>query len=136
MLCDRRHDRAPAPVGSPRSANPIERRSTLITLDDLTPEAEPTSPPTTSRPTAQVAGAELSQYMRWGLALLSLGAAGIHFAVTGLHFGETWYHGTFFAMVAWLQLIWAVALLVKPSRRLLLAGIIGNLAVAEVWLVS
>jgi hypothetical protein len=29
-----------------------------------------------------------------------------------------------------------VALLVKPSRRLLLAGIIGNLVVAEVWLVS
>jgi len=110
----------------------------LITLDDLTPEGEPASPPTSrpTTPTTQAAGAELSQYMRWGLALLSLGAAGVHFAVTGLHFGETWYHGTFFAMVAWLQLIWAVAILVKPSRRLLLAGIVGNLVVAEVWLVS
>jgi hypothetical protein len=110
----------------------------LITLDDLTLEGEPTGPPT-SPPTARreaPKGAELSQYMRWGLAMLSLGAAGVHFAVTGLHFGETWYHGTFFAMVAWLQLIWAVAILVQPSRRLLLAGVIGNLVVAEVWLVS
>jgi hypothetical protein len=107
---------------------PTEPEVTLITLDDLTVE-EPAPEP--ARP-----GGDLSQYMRWGLALLSLGAAGIHFAVTGLHFGETWYHGTFFALVAWLQLIWAVALMVKPSRRLLLAGIIGNLAVAEVWLVS
>ena len=66
----------------------------LITLDDLTPEGEPASPPTSrpTTPTTQAAGAELSQYMRWGLALLSLGAAGVHFAVTGLHFGETWYH--------------------------------------------
>ena len=31
---------------------------------------------------------------------------------------------------------WAVAIIAKPSRRLLLAGIIGNLVIAEVWLVS
>jgi len=108
----------------------------LITLDDLTLEGEPASPPTSRPVSPRAPGTELSQYIRWGLALLSLGAAGVHFAVTGLHFGESWYHGTFFAMVAWLQLIWAVAILMKPSRRLLLAGIIGNLVVAEVWLVS
>jgi hypothetical protein len=102
----------------------------LITLDDLTlDEASSTAP-------SQAPSTELSQFVRWGLALLSLGAAGIHFAVTGMHFGESWYHGTFFAMLAWLQLLWAVAVLVKPSRRLLLAGIIGNIVAIEVWLVS
>ena len=52
----------------------------MITLDDLTLEGEPTGPPT-SPPTARreaPKGAELSQYMRWGLAMLSLGAAGVH----------------------------------------------------------
>jgi len=78
----------------------------------------------------------MRQYFRWGLAMLSLGAAGIHFAVMSDHFNLTWYHGTFFAVTAWLQLAWAVAIVVKPSRRLLIAGIIGNLVIAEIWLVS
>src|SRR5438128_9323698 len=78
----------------------------------------------------------MRQYLRWGLAMLSLGAAGIHFAVMSDHFTLTWYHGAFFAATAWLQLAWAVAIVVKPSRRLLLAGVIGNLVIAEVWLVS
>jgi hypothetical protein len=101
----------------------------LITLDDLTIEEAETEATKSRSDTA-------NQYLRWTLALLSLGAAGIHLAVMGDHFGETWYHGSFFAAVAWLQVAWAVAIVVKPSRRLLLAGIIGNLVVAEVWLVS
>jgi hypothetical protein len=110
----------------------------LITLDDLTLEGEPASPPT-SRPEAPPRasdGTSGRHYLRWGLAILSLGAAGIHFAVMGDHFNETWYHGSFFAAIAWLQLAWAVAIVMKPSRRLLLAGVIGNLVIAEVWLVS
>jgi hypothetical protein len=78
----------------------------------------------------------LRTYLRYGLGLLSLVAAGLHFAVMADHFNETWYHGTFFAVVAWLQLAWAAAIVLKPSRRVLLAGIIGNLVIAEVWLVS
>ena len=109
----------------------------MITLDDLTLEGEPASPPT-RRPEAPRApeATSVRDYVRWGLAILSLGAAGIHFAVMGDHFNLTWYHGAFFAATAWLQLAWAVAIVMKPSRRLLLAGIIGNLVVAEVWLVS
>ena len=111
----------------------------MITLDDLTLEGEPASPPT-SRPVPPRVSASgssaMRQYLRWGLAMLSLGAAGIHFAVMSDHFNLTWYHGSFFAATAWLQLAWAVAIVVKPSRRLLVAGIIGNLVVAEIWLVS
>jgi hypothetical protein len=36
----------------------------------------------------------------FGTALLSLGAAGIHFAVLGSHFEEWWGYGVFFAVVA------------------------------------
>jgi hypothetical protein len=111
----------------------------MITLDDLYLEGEPASPPTSrpEPPRVSTAGnAALRQYLRWGLAMLSLGAAGIHFAVMGDHFNLTWYHGAFFAATAWLQLAWAVAIVVKPSRRLLVAGIIGNLVIAEIWLVS
>ncbi len=110
----------------------------MITLDDLTPEGETAAPPTSPpRQAPRVDdGNSLRQYVRWGLAMLSLGAAGIHLAVMGDHFNETWYHGSFFAAIAWLQLAWAVAIVMKPSRRLLLAGVIGNLVIAEVWLVS
>ena len=103
----------------------------MITLDDLTQEE-----PATQQGGKPPESTELSQYVRWGLAMLALGAAFIHFAVTADHFNQSWYHGSFFAAVAWLQLAWAVALVVKPTRRVLLAGIIGNLVVAEVWLVS
>ena len=111
----------------------------MITLDDLTLEGEPPTPPTSrpAPPRVSVSGSSaMRQYLRWGLAMLSLGAAGIHFAVMSDHFNLTWYHGAFFATAAWLQLAWAVAIVMKPSRRLLLAGIIGNLVIAEVWLVS
>jgi hypothetical protein len=114
----------------------------MITLDDLTqeePARERREEPARERrdgPSGPSSDIGLQQYVRWGIALLSLGAAGIHFAVMGDHFNETWYHGSFFAAVAWLQLAWAVAVVLKPSRRVLLAGIIGNLVIAEVWLVS
>jgi hypothetical protein len=70
------------------------------------------------------------------LALLSLAAAAIHVAVMGEHFGEFFAHGVFFAVVAWLQAAWAVAILVAPSRALLWAAAIGNVVVVAVWVVS
>jgi hypothetical protein len=104
----------------------------LITLDDLTLD-EATE---TKRHSTRPSGTDMRQYLRWGLAFLSLGAAGIHFAVMGDHFNETWYHGSFFAAIAWLQLAWAVAIVMKPSRKVLIAGIVGSLVIVEVWLVS
>lgn len=104
----------------------------MITLDDLTLD-EATE---TKRHSTRPSGTDMRQYLRWGLAFLSLGAAGIHFAVMGDHFNETWYHGSFFAAIAWLQLAWAVAIVMKPSRKVLIAGIVGSLVIVEVWLVS
>jgi len=70
------------------------------------------------------------------LAALSMAAAAIHFAVMEEHFAEYVAFGVFFSVVAWLQAIWAVGVIVLPSRRLLLAGLVGNTLVILVWLVS
>ena len=78
----------------------------------------------------------VGRYLRWFLAALSAGAGVIHFAVSGGHFDVAWTHGAFFAVVAWLQLGWAAAVVLKPTRRLLLAGAVGNALVILTWAVS
>src|SRR5688572_15028400 len=78
----------------------------------------------------------VGRYLGWFLVALSLGAGVIHFAHAGEHFDLTWYHGTFFAVVAWLQLSWAAAIVVKPTRPLLALGALGNAAVVATWIVS
>ena len=78
----------------------------------------------------------VGRYLGWFLVALSLGAGVIHFAHAGEHFDLTWYHGTFFAVVAWLQLSWAAAVIVRPTRNLLLVGMLGNVVVIGTWIVS
>ena len=81
-------------------------------------------------------GQRISRYLRWLVALISLAAASIHFAVTGEHFAEAWTVGTFFVLVAWVQVFFAALLLLRPTRLLLLGGIAFNLAVIAVWAIS
>ena len=78
----------------------------------------------------------VGRYLRWLLAALSLGAGVIHFAVSGEHYDVSWAHGTFFAVVAWLQLSWAIAVVLRPTRSLLTAGVLLNAVVLGVWAVS
>ena len=71
------------------------------------------------------------------LALVSsAAAAGIHAAVGPTHFEEGLLIGSFFAVAALAQLGWAAAVLVAPSRRLLLIGAVGNLAIVALWLAT
>jgi hypothetical protein len=72
----------------------------------------------------------------WAVALLTGGAAAIHFGVMGEHAGVSWTHGLFFAVVGWLQIAAAGALVLKPSRQLLIGTALLNLAVIGVWVVS
>jgi hypothetical protein len=51
-----------------------------------------------------------------GLAMLSVLAAVIHFAVAGSHFQEYWLFGVFMLGVAWLQLGWAARCWTPASR--------------------
>jgi hypothetical protein len=70
------------------------------------------------------------------LGIMSMAAAAIHFAVMGEHFAEYLAFGVFFSVVAWAQALWAVGVIVRPSRRLLLVGLVGNALVILVWLTS
>jgi hypothetical protein len=78
----------------------------------------------------------IGRYLRWLLVALSLAAGAIHFAEVGDHFNLSWKHGVFFAVVAWLQLSWAVAFLVAPTRKLLAAAALGNSLIVMLWAVS
>src|SRR3954454_14051283 len=69
------------------------------------------------------------------LGAASLGTAVLHAAFAPGHFTETWSHGLFFAVLAWLQLALAVALVAFPSRRVFALGTL-NLAVIAVWVMS
>ena len=76
------------------------------------------------------------RYLRWLLAALSLGAGVIHLAVSGENYQLSWMHGMFFAVVGWLQISWAVAVILRPKRRLLTAGVLLNAGIIGVWVMS
>ena len=78
----------------------------------------------------------VGRYLCWLLAALSAGAAFIHFAVSGEHYELSWLHGSFFAAIAWLQLAFAVGVILRPSRRLLVAGIVLSSGIIGVWAMS
>jgi hypothetical protein len=78
----------------------------------------------------------VGEVVGWSLAAASVASAAIHFSVIGEHFHEAWYFGTFFAIVAWLQLAWAVGVVTRPSRRTLLAGAVLQSAIVVVYLWS
>ena len=71
-----------------------------------------------------------------GLAMLSVLAAVIHFAVAGSHFQEYWLFGVFMLSVAWLQLGWAAAALFRPTRLLVSSGAVLNAAVIVVYILT
>jgi len=67
---------------------------------------------------------------------LSLLAAIIHLWVMPEHFEEWWGYGTFFLVVALAQRLYALFLLRRPSRPLLLLGVAGNLTIVILWLAT
>ena len=72
----------------------------------------------------------------YAAAALSLVAALIHLWVMPEHMEEWWGYGTFFLVLAVVQALYAVALVRRPRRWLLVAGIVGNLAVIGLWVVT
>ena len=69
------------------------------------------------------------------LGVAALGTALVHAAFTPSHWAETWSHGLFFAVVAWLQLALAVALVARPSRRIFALATL-NILVIATWVIS
>ena len=80
-----------------------------------------------------------TEYERWlrpALALLSAGAAVIHFVVIPGHWDEYWGQGLFFIVAAVAQLLWAVWIIVAPSPLIYLAGAAGNAVIVVMWIVT
>ena len=91
------------------------------------------SPHTTTPPGGQAADRPVATVISASLALLSAGAATVHFAVLGPHLRESPLLGGLFAAAAVAQMAWALLVWMRPSRRLYLAGAIGNVVVILVW---
>jgi hypothetical protein len=70
------------------------------------------------------------------IALLSAGAAAIHFAVVKMHFAEYTLFGVFFVVSGIAQLVWPLWLLLRRWRPLLLLGAVGNAAIVALWAVD
>jgi len=75
-----------------------------------------------------------TQLLLLTVAGLSVGAAGIHFAVAPAHLAEQALEGYFFVGVAIAQALWAILVPRYPHRRLLAAGAAANTLVAALWL--
>jgi hypothetical protein len=73
---------------------------------------------------------------RIALAALSAGAGVIHLAMVPSHWGESVAEGLGFAAVGWLQVAFAVVVLARPTRGLLRAAVVVNLAAIGGWIVS
>jgi hypothetical protein len=63
-------------------------------------------------------------------------AATFHLAVMPNHFKESWLYGAFFLIAASCQVAFACLLLVRPTKKVLVAGIAGSLAIVVFWFVS
>jgi len=63
-------------------------------------------------------------------------AAGVHAAVGPAHFREKTVLGLFFAVATTAQLVWALLVVARPARRLLVAGVVGNVALVVLWAVT
>jgi hypothetical protein len=69
-------------------------------------------------------------------ALLSAGAAAIHFAVAKMHFDEYPLFGVFFVASGIAQLVWPLWLLLRSWRPLLLLAALGNALIVALWAVD
>jgi hypothetical protein len=70
------------------------------------------------------------------LALASAGASAVHASVCPEHFREAAFLGVFFLAASAGQAAWAVLILVRPSRKLLLSGAIANAGMLMLWAIT
>ncbi|MSV95631.1 MAG: hypothetical protein F2861_09690, partial [Actinobacteria bacterium] len=90
----------------------------------------------TVKPKSSDPATTLDPALRWGLAALSAGAAFLHFAAVGDHFSLSAAHGIFFAAAAWLQLAFALAVILRPTRGWMWFGVVLNGFIATTWVIS
>ena len=88
------------------------------------------------RPVGGVNGGHPGEVLRPVVVISSLAAAGVHAAVAPPHLREGALIGGFFVACAAAQLIWAALAWQRRTPAVLWTGIVGNLAVLALWLVS
>jgi hypothetical protein len=75
-------------------------------------------------------------WVQWFVAALLVGAGAVHLALAPSHFGESTLEGAGFLVAAWLQIGLAVAVLLRPSRAVLVTTAVVSAACIAVWAVS
>jgi len=90
----------------------------------------------TETDTATGARIDAAVAVRALVAACAFGAAAIHFGFAPDHFGESRFHGAFFFLAGWAQLAFGLAVILKPSRTVLRIGILLNVAIVVLWVVS
>jgi hypothetical protein len=86
-----------------------------------------------SRPVDETVVGPLAQAT---IAATAVGGAVIHFAMFPDHYQESAALGLGFALAGWFQLGLAVAIVARPSRKVLVAGIVGTAAIMVGWAIS
>jgi hypothetical protein len=109
-------------------------------LDDRI-AGEPTRPPPVVTQAVERAAtgpdaSPASRPERWLLAALLAGAALIHAAMVPSHLGEAAVEGAGFVAAAWAQILLAVAVQLRPTRRVLVAVVVSSVALIAGWAVS
>jgi hypothetical protein len=69
-------------------------------------------------------------------AVLSLGAAWVHFAYTASHLRQWWAYGAFFLATGAGQAVFAPLVVRRPRPWVVAVGIAGNLAIVAMYVVS
>ncbi len=87
-------------------------------------------------PALRNSGIQRPGTLLYGSAALSLVAGLIHAWAMPEHYREWWGYGAFFVVVASAQVFLSDALLYRPRRRLFLAGVVGNLGVISLYVVT
>jgi hypothetical protein len=103
--------------------------------------AEPDAAPAATRDEAGTAGPAargpaVAVPTRWLLAALLAGAGAIHLAMAPSHIGESAVEGAGFLVAGWVQLALAAAVLLRPTRRVLLSAAVTSVALVVAWAVS
>jgi hypothetical protein len=73
---------------------------------------------------------------RWVLASFSAGAGLVHAVMVPSHLATSAVEGAGFLVAAWLQLALAVALVARPTRRVLAAAVVVNAGLVALWSLS
>jgi hypothetical protein len=80
--------------------------------------------------------AQADRYLRGAVAIMTLSAAAIHFAMAPDHFGEYWLFGAFFVASGWVQIGLAAAVVARPGRRLYWFGLAVQSLIVALWIVT